>query len=584
MRSKWYLWLTLLVVMAVMLSGCQLMKLVPNMPGAEPTATEAPKEEPTEAPKEAPTAEPKPTDVPEKAPAEETESEDKGKGGGGEVAPTQAPASGAVNSLQGVRRAVIQIEAQGSFVDPYWGYQANTAGRGSGFFISEDGIAVTNNHVATGAAFLKVWVSGESEPRTAKVLGVSECSDLAVIKVNGGAPAYLEWYTGPIEAGLEIYAAGFPLGDPEYTLTRGIVSKERADGRTSWASIRYVIEHDAAQHPGNSGGPIVTHDGKVVGVHFAYNDAGQGFAIGKSEADAVLPELIGGNDVHSIGVNGQAVIFDAFSGVWVASVESGSPADKAGIKGGDLITTMEGIDLATDGTMADYCNVLESHNAGDTLSVAVLRSDTGEILEGQLNGRLLEVVNTIAVPDPEDEWDGGGEGDGGGGEPDPYDYYPVWQDASGTLELNTVGAWNETESDSWSFGSVTGPRLFVAPNMEDFLNRYDGEGVMYIGLAGVQDAGSTVDDLMDQVSDEVGGYAGCTAHSGRHAYSDPFYDGVEEIFEGCDDLGGNITLVVAQDPEETIMLLVWVQWMPSNEQALRTVLDSFWVPGDLSAY
>ena len=66
----------------------------------------------------------------------------------------------------------------------------------------------------TGAALLKVWVGGESEPRNARVLGVSECSDLAVIDIEGDDHTYLEWFEGPIDVGLEIYSAGFPLGIP----------------------------------------------------------------------------------------------------------------------------------------------------------------------------------------------------------------------------------------------------------------------------------------------------------------------------------------------------------------------------------
>ena len=180
---------------------------------------------------------------------------------GGEPTPTQAPpptepaaateaptateaAQASVTKLEDVKSAVIQIEAQGSFVEPGAGLQVNVAGSGSGFIIDPSGLAVTNNHVVTGAAFLKVWVGGESEPRNAKILGVSECSDLAVIDIDGDGFPYLEWYDGPISAGLDIYAAGFPLGDPEYTLTRGIVAKERA---VAIAAENQLIKRRAGQ-------------------------------------------------------------------------------------------------------------------------------------------------------------------------------------------------------------------------------------------------------------------------------------------------------------------------------------------------
>ncbi len=94
-------------------------------------------------------------------------------------------ASLAVDSLQEVKSATVQIEGQGTFVDPEVGMQYNLAGSGSGFIVDESGIAVTNNHVVTGAALIRVYVGGESQPRNARILGVSECADLAVIDIEG---------------------------------------------------------------------------------------------------------------------------------------------------------------------------------------------------------------------------------------------------------------------------------------------------------------------------------------------------------------------------------------------------------------
>ena len=98
----------------------------------------------------------------------------------------------------------MQIQAEGSFVDPEFGLQVNSAGRGSGFIIDPSGIVVTNNHVVTGSALLREWVAGETEPRNARVLGVSECSDLAVIDIDGEGYRYLEWYPDVPSVGTEI--------------------------------------------------------------------------------------------------------------------------------------------------------------------------------------------------------------------------------------------------------------------------------------------------------------------------------------------------------------------------------------------
>lgn len=336
-------------------------------------------------------------------------------GGGGGNAPTQEPAKpatepatappenqgGTINSVDNVKDATIQIEAQGTFVDPQFGLQLNSAGRGSGFIVDPSGIAVTNNHVVAGAALVKVWLGGETTPRNAKVLGLSECSDLAVIQIeDGGKYPFLNWYTDEVKPGLEVYAAGFPLGEPEYNLTKGIISKANANGNTDWASVGHVLGHDATINPGNSGGPLVSANGEVVGINYSgLQDANQYFAIGSDIAMPIIEELKTGKDVDSIGVNGTAVLSDdgSLSGIWVSSVKSGSPADKAGIKPGDIIYQLEGLVLATDGTMKDYCDVIRSHNATDTMSMSVIRYATGELLEGQLNGRELAVTGNFDV-------------------------------------------------------------------------------------------------------------------------------------------------------------------------------------------
>ncbi len=127
------------------------------------------------------------------------------------VPPTEAPAAtattppptevitNAVHDLDGVQSAVVQIVAQGTFADPKEFALRTSAGAGSGFFIDDHGTIVTNNHVVTGAAIVKVLVNGET--KTAKILGQSECADLAVISIESEDTPYLEWYTDPVKVG-----------------------------------------------------------------------------------------------------------------------------------------------------------------------------------------------------------------------------------------------------------------------------------------------------------------------------------------------------------------------------------------------
>jgi serine protease Do len=438
-RRPWY-WISILVLML------SLASLACSLGGAEePTATPEPPP-PTATPEPAPpTAAPEPTAVP-------------------------TPETTAVKSLQDVKSAVIQIEAQGSFVDPQVGLQLNVAGRGSGFIIDESGIAVTNNHVVTGAALLRVWVGGESEPRNARVLGASECSDLAVIDIDGEGYPYLEWYEGPITVGMDVYAAGFPLGDPEFTLTRGIISKERADGETDWASVDAVVQHDAVINPGNSGGPLVSPEGQVVGVNYAgASGVDQYFAIARAEALRIIDQLQAGQDVTSIGVNGIAVNDGYISGIWVSSVKSGSPADRAGVQGGDIISAIEGLILATDGTMADYCDILRSHAPEDTLSIEVLRYATEEILVGQLNGRELELSFSFAQ---EVEEQAAGELDSDFAAGASYtEYVEVWDDTE-TIVVEIPVEWS-AEVDGRPYldenEEFLAADIQASSNLEDFL-------------------------------------------------------------------------------------------------------------------
>ncbi len=362
--------------------------------------------------------------------------------------------SGAANSLQEVKSAVIQIEAQGSFVDPQVGWVQNNAGTGSGFIIDPSGIAITNNHVVTGAALIKVRIAGETEWRNARILGVSECSDLAVIDIDGDGFSYLDWFDGNITTGLPIYAAGFPLGDIEYTLLQGIISKEKAAGETTWSSIDHAVEHTASTNPGNSGGPIITEDGKVVAVHYASNsNTNQRWAIGRDEALQVLDQLRSGIDVDSIGVNGTAVMSDdgSIAGIWVSSVASGSPANQVGLQGGDIIYQMEDLILATDGSMADYCDILRTHQPSDALSLTVLRFGTNEILEGQLNGPALTVVDTFGGSSGEAS---DGSSDGGAADADDApDFYVEEFDPDGVTADNWY--WFTTSGNENQFDLYT---------------------------------------------------------------------------------------------------------------------------------
>lgn len=499
-----------------------------------------------------------------------------------EVVPTTAPeptvATGpaAAATFQEAINATVQIVAQGSFMDPEFGMQYNSAGAGTGFIIDPSGIAVTNNHVVTGAAFLQVYIQGEDEPLNARVLGVSECSDLAVIDIEGDGYPYLEWNTSPMSLGTEVYALGYPLGDPRPTLTRGVISKEDADGETSWASVDSVLEHDATINPGNSGGPLVTTDGKVVGVNYAgASDVNQYFSINASDARSIVEQLRAGTDLDSIGVNGTAVVTeDEISGIWVASVESGSPADKAGVEAGDIITMLEGLVLSTDGTMADYCDILRSRNATDTMSIEVLRYASSEVLEGQLNGDPLEqsfsFAQEVAAPEGGEETTSNGTA--------TYENFVGIYDDSQAIYVEVPAEWADVDGSNWvddDDGTVLGSELMAAPDLNEFSTTYTTPGVQI--LAGAYFGDITMGELVDFFD-----FSSDCTYDGRFDYADPVYTGVYDQYSNCADAGSVIIVLGAEPAAKNYSVIVLVQAVTEADlDALDHILNTFNVVGTL---
>jgi hypothetical protein len=167
-------------------------------------------------------------------------------------------------------------------------------------------------------------------------------------------------------------------------------------------------------------------------------------------------------------VNGTAVRSEdgSLSGIWVASVKSGSPADKAGIKPGDIIYQLEGLVLGTDGTMKDYCDVIRSHTATDTLGVTVIRYATGELLEGQLNGRELAVTGNFDTSGAGGNTSGGNTSASSGDAPDFY-----------TEEFDT--SYNPDNWSSFTLGSGSDKNLVIKQE-DNYLNFDLGDKNLYV--------------------------------------------------------------------------------------------------------
>jgi S1-C subfamily serine protease len=259
-------------------------------------------------------------------------------------------------------------------------------GTGSGVIVAPDGLVLTNSHVVDGAARVNVTtVDGRS--LTAQVVGNDPDTDLALVRIDAPVtlPAAPLGNSKLLRRGQLVIAIGNPLGF-ESTVTTGVVS---ALGRSlrarSGRLIDDVIQTDAALNPGNSGGPLVSSRGEVVGVNTAVIMGAQGicFAVAANTASFVLGELVRHGRVRRayIGIAAQqftlsrrrqlAAALAQESAVMVATVEPGSPADRAGIAAGDII-------LALDGTAVtgadDLIRILAGEKIGRTVEVETLHN------------------------------------------------------------------------------------------------------------------------------------------------------------------------------------------------------------------
>ncbi len=495
-----------------------------------------------------------------------------------------------VTTLADVKSAVVQIEAQGTFVDPEGEYSG--AGRGSGFIIDSSGLAITNNHVVTGAALLKVWVGGDTgKSYNAQIIAVSECSDLALIDIDGDGFPYMEWYPDSITVGLEIYAAGFPLGDPEFTLTKGIVSKEQANGESNWASVNQVIEHDATINPGNSGGPLVTSDGQIVGVNYAsYAEAGQFFAIGRDTTLPIIEKFKQGDDVDSLGINAFAVANadGSLTGIWVSSVKSGSAADDAGIKPGDMVTSLEGLALAEDGSMATYCDIIRTQGDNNPLGMEIIRFDTNQTLEGQFNGRALSVTGSYGSSGNTNNTNNANSSntDDPISNPEQFsspniiddfgDGYMSVSDDYGALYVEIPSDWNQIDGSLWSdyWGDLyfEAADIAAAPDLDGFFNYYDYSGVRFSASEDWGAIGGYV-QLLDSIKWM---YEENCSWEWRETYVDPVYEGAYDFWECGRDAG---VVVIGARPianPTAYLVLVQVQVITDFDvEALERIMDTF---------
>ena len=264
--------------------------------------------------------------------------------------------------LDAYSRAIIQVveEVGPAVVGITIGVQAprqtgEQAGAGSGVIIAPDGYILTNDHVVANAQLLQATLE-DGRTLAAEIIGTDPATDLAVIRVNAaGLPFASLGDSAALRVGQLVIAIGNPFGF-QSTVSTGVVSAlGRALRSRSGRLIENIIQHSAPLNPGNSGGPLVDSRGRVVGVNTAIIMPAQGicFAIPSQTACTVAGKLIKYGRIRRsyIGAKGQDIDLSeeqvqlhsllSKKGVYVASVEENSPAQRAGLKAEDVIVQMD---------------------------------------------------------------------------------------------------------------------------------------------------------------------------------------------------------------------------------------------------
>lgn len=261
---------------------------------------------------------------------------------------------------------------------------------GSGVIISEEGYVLTNNHVVEGAGQVILFLADGTQ-LPARLVGTDLYADLAVLHAQGEAPAAAALgNSDTLKTGETVIAIGSPLGDFVNTVTVGVIS---ATGRTldtgKGFQMEDLIQTDAAINQGNSGGPLVNLAGEVIGINtlvvrgsgFGGSVAeGLGFAIPVNTARAVAEQIIEKGYVSRpyLGIRWQPITprlaraydLPAEWGVFISDVASGSPARKAGLQVGDIITHFGEVPLDAEHS---FINALYSHAPGETVTLKAMR-------------------------------------------------------------------------------------------------------------------------------------------------------------------------------------------------------------------
>lgn len=268
-----------------------------------------------------------------------------------------------------------------------------SGGQGTGVIISDDGYIVTNAHVVSGYSELTVTLNDENKSEyPATVVGQDAVTDIAVIRIRakGLTPAEIGT-SSTLQVGQDVVVIGNPLGEEfSGSVTTGIISALDRQVEFDNGQVYNYIQTNAAINSGNSGGPLVNMQGQVIGITAAKIDTsvaeGMGFAIPIDDVVPVANDLIEFGYVKSrpyIGVAGEgldeqfATFYNLPMGVHITAVSENSPAAESGLQVDDIITHINGVEVASVGQLNAEKN---KHKPGDTVELTVYRYSTGDTI------------------------------------------------------------------------------------------------------------------------------------------------------------------------------------------------------------
>ncbi len=283
-------------------------------------------------------------------------------------------------------------------------------GAGSGVIITEDGYIVTNNHVIKGASEIKVTLNN-NRTYNASVVGTEPNADIALLKIDheGETFDYVPFGdSDTTKIGEWVLAVGNPFNLTS-TVTAGIISAKARDLDENDTNLQSFIQTDAAINPGNSGGALVNTQGELIGINTAITSQtgsyiGYAFAVPSNHAKKIVQDILEYGDVQKgiLGIKGgtlsekaaKELDLDFLRGVYVSEVTINTGADKAGIKKGDIVTNIDGVDINKFEDLAAYIN---TKRPNDILNVTVQRNNKQMTLPVELTLYQVYAIKDVGV-------------------------------------------------------------------------------------------------------------------------------------------------------------------------------------------